>query len=1077
MALALTLLLAAAQDPLVGQLPKRDLGVEDFLAAHPEWDGRGIRVAILDTGVDPGHPFLQTTPDGRRKLVDWYDATTDGRVETAPSVQAEGGELVGLSGRRLRLGGHAAAGREFRLGRVGAEFLPAELKQRILEERERDWREGKRVWSEAHARLTARGEELDEGDARQMEEKRRWEEFRDSGPCWDLAAWRERDGSWRVALDADEDGDLGEERALRPFRDGGEWAVLGDEALLNYAVDVEADGDRVVLFFDANGHGTHVAGIVGGYEGPAGRLNGVAPGVELVAIKIGDGKFGGSTSGFAIAKGLDYAAAAGCQVANMSFGGPSFFADGREPEALAVAEAAKRGLFLVCSAGNEGPTLSTIGSPATVPYALSVAAAIWPETQRANYASIAPAGTVMFDFSSRGPLPSGGLGVDFAAPGAALSSLPSWTLTRGENYNGTSMAAPQMAGCVALLRCAARAEGLRDDWARLYRAMRNAARPIAGFTPADWGHGAITVEGALKSLRALSAIPEAGREYDVEAANPFGVGAGIYERRPAGAPSFDRAVRVAPRFDEDASNAERAATLRTLRLRADAPWVEVPEALPLNSAGRTFTVRVDSAGLPPGLHVATVRMRDADLPEAAGDDVVFPVTVVAAESPDGEGRWQKGFELQPGALERSFLSVPFGARSAHVEIEQHGGPRNELRTGAGCVSGFTYAGDRQARGRYFLEDGGQAAFDAPVEPGTVWELTIASRWSTNGAAGYTVRVRFDGLAPSDSELRVPAGQRIAYLSARSPLRAETVEVSAAVEGVATPLAAPMKIVPDPIRPVVFGDHGMFLGVVEQEFEVAKDGTAAAVVLGRSIPSTEIREDLMVELFDARGAVVTRSIAYEIETDLGALDAGGYLLRLSYPSLGRAALESGYAAAELRLAGGGGKFAFHGLMGEALDGAHAGSRFALPAFGARTFFARVPELAALDGGREYYGTLTARAGGATLLRLPLRVERPGAAPAPAGAAAEPAAAAAPEPAAEESAWLAARGDAATTPAKSVALARAWAEAEPHEPRAALAVMAALHDAGLTGDARLEARDFLRRFPGERAAFLAEAGRWR
>lgn len=67
-----TLVLAAVapQDPLQAQMPKEDLGVRAFLEAHPEYDGRGIRVAILDTGIDPGHPYLQRTSTGERKIVD-----------------------------------------------------------------------------------------------------------------------------------------------------------------------------------------------------------------------------------------------------------------------------------------------------------------------------------------------------------------------------------------------------------------------------------------------------------------------------------------------------------------------------------------------------------------------------------------------------------------------------------------------------------------------------------------------------------------------------------------------------------------------------------------------------------------------------------------------------------------------------------------------------------------------------------------------------------------------------------------------------------------------------------------------
>ncbi len=1068
LALASLWLGLAAQDPLAGQLPKVDLGVEEFLAAHPDYDGRGIRVAVLDTGVDPGHPFLQRTPDGRRKVVDWYDATTDGRLDTTRVAQAADGQLVGLSGRVLRLGGHAVAGRTFRLGRIGEEFLPEELRARIRERREEKWRDGKRAWLEAAARREASGAVAIGEDARRTEEERYWEEFRDAGPVWDLVAWEEA-GAWRVVVDQDEDGDLGEERPLRGFRDSGDWATLGDEALLNYAVQVEEGGALTHLFFDANGHGTHVAGIIGSWEGPGGRLNGLAPGVEIVAIKIGDGKFGGSTSGFSIAKGLDYAVQAGCQVANMSFGGPSFFADGREPEAVAVEEAARRGLFLVCSAGNEGPTLSTVGAPATVPHALAVAAAVWPDTERANYASIAPSGPVLFDFSSRGPLPTGALGVDFAAPGAAVSPLPSWTLNLGENFNGTSMASPQMAACVALLRCAATAERLPQEWPRLYRAMRASAEPLPGFTWVDQGHGAIRMERALESLRLLADDAGAAREYELTVDNDFGTGAGIYERRAADGGDFDRTVRLAPVFAEDAANAEKAAFLHTFRVQAEAEWVDAPDALYLNASGKSFTVRVRTAGLKPGLHSARVLLTDADAPPDSGPDVILPVTIVLAERADADAEYQREFELPPGGLERVFLEVPYGARSAHVELRQQGGARNELRTGAGCVSGFLYAGDRQHRGRYVLEDGGTASFDAPVEAGTIWELAVAARWASNEAAHYLARVRFDGLVPQSDEVIVPAGQDVAYLAIKSPLRDFACEASASVDGVAVPVTAPMNVRPDPIRPLVFGDHGMFFGVVEQPFEVPAKGASAALDLRRSIQSTEIREDLMVEVFDAEGAIVARKVAFEIETDLGTLDAGSYLLRLSYPAMGRAPLDARYAGAELRLATGGGKLRFFTAIGDALREEHPAARLMVLRGGARSLFARLPALAELAGGSSYYGSFAVKSGGTALLNLPLRVERPAAPAAPAADVPAP-------PSAQEKEFLAKQEDPLATPAARLAAARAWSAAAPRDGRAALAVLGALHAAGLDDYARLEARGFLRRFPRRADEFLAEAARW-
>ena len=79
-------------------MPIGETGSAAFLAAHPTWDGRGITIGIVDTGVDLLHPALATTSTGERKILDWV-AGTDPVTDNDPTWLESTTDVVAKDGK------------------------------------------------------------------------------------------------------------------------------------------------------------------------------------------------------------------------------------------------------------------------------------------------------------------------------------------------------------------------------------------------------------------------------------------------------------------------------------------------------------------------------------------------------------------------------------------------------------------------------------------------------------------------------------------------------------------------------------------------------------------------------------------------------------------------------------------------------------------------------------------------------------------------------------------------------------------------------------------------------------------
>ena len=197
-------------------------------------------------------------------------------------------------------------------------------------------------------------------------------------------------------------------------------------------------------------HGTHVAGIAAGDHdtsapGPSVgsvKVSGIAPRAYLGnyrVLTIPTGQFGLDGNSPEIAAGIEAAVRDGMDVINLSLGEPEI-TPSRDIVVKAIDGAAAHGVVPVIAAGNDFDVLGpgSIDSPGSAPRAITAAAA----TKSGGIAS----------FSSGGPTPySLRLKPDVSAPGISILSSVPHRFGEWRYFDGTSMAAPHVAGAAALL--------------------------------------------------------------------------------------------------------------------------------------------------------------------------------------------------------------------------------------------------------------------------------------------------------------------------------------------------------------------------------------------------------------------------------------------------------------------------------------------------------------------------------------------------------------------------------------------------------------------------------------------------
>ncbi|MFE9607289.1 S8 family serine peptidase [Streptomyces sp. NPDC006012] len=632
--------------------PSFETGAVDFVQQNPKADGRGVTIGILDSGVDLGHPALQKTTTGQRKIVDWVTATdpiVDGDQTWRPMVNAVSGPSFAYDGQNWR----APAG-SYQIS----------------------------VFKESY---TAGGDAA--GDAnRDGDTTDSW------GVLYDPAA-----GTVRV--DLNNNNDFSDDTPMKPYKDGYQIGYFGTDDpktdvverqpfVVQIRKDVPMDpyggpwvgkkADFVNIGVIESEHGTHVAGITSANGLFGGRMNGAAPGAQIVSSRACS--WSGDCTNVALTEGMiDLVANRGVDIVNMSIGGLPALNDGSNARAeLYTRLIDTYGVQLVISAGNDGPGANTIGDPGLADKVIAVGAGISQETWAANYGSQVEKKYAMMPFSSRGPREDGGFAPTLVAPGAAINSTQTWlpggpvpesgySLPAGYSMlQGTSMASPQATGATALLLSAAKQRHIDLTPARLRTALTSTADHIKGAQAYEEGAGLINIVDAWKAVKngadahAYTVKAPVDTALDYALRTP-GFGTGLYDR-------------------EGGLKAGQKKTYAVTVTRTSGPATAVRHELHFeNNAGGTFrivgddvvklplnqpvTVKVQAAPRSAGLKSAILEVDD---PRTEGIDQQILTTVVVAAPVDHT--YSASGSVQRNSTQSYFLTVPEGATSLEVAI-------------------------------------------------------------------------------------------------------------------------------------------------------------------------------------------------------------------------------------------------------------------------------------------------------------------------------------------------------------------------------------------------------------------------
>ncbi|BFZ00765.1 hypothetical protein BsWGS_03804 [Bradybaena similaris] len=790
--------------PLEGLLPKKETGAVSFLTKYPEYDGRGVVIAILDTGVDPAAPGLQVTSDSKPKIIDLVDCTGSGDVDTSTVVTAVDDQITGLSGRVLKIpkAWNVPDGK-FHIGiKLAYELFPKQLRERVGTE----FRD--KVWNPQHkTALTDALRDLEAFDKTHpncvsLEDKTSREDlqakvdilnsidkkYTDLGAVYDCVVFYDGE-TWRACVDISEEGDLGSCKVLSSYRECHEYSQFSQVDMMTYSVNIYDDGNLLEIVANAGSHGTHVACIAAGNFPDCPATNGIAPGAQVIGLKIGDTRLGSMETGTALVRAMKYLMDHDVDLVNYSYGEAAHVCNSGRIISLITEIVNEKGVIFVASAGNNGPALSTVGTPGgTTTAVIAVGAHVTPQMMMAEYSMREQLPAMHYTWSSRGPSHDGALGVCISAPGGAIASVPNWTLRGCQLMNGTSMSSPNACGSIALVLSGLKVQKVQYSPFSVRRALENSATKLDDVEVFALGQGMLQVENTFNYL--VKYEHSVGEHVHFTVTGP-GSSRGVYLREP---PHIVRptevAITVEPLFKEETGASSKIQFQVAFCLTCTQAWVQLPTSFLLMNASRSFNIKVDPRGLPEGVHYAEIRAYESCNVER-GPLFRVPITVIIPTRITDLANYSVssiGLPFRPGQIHRRFIHVPFGATYAVLKLTSQD-PEKSGRFLIHTLQVYPHQAYKKHEFSKFvtINEKGEGTYAFSVIGDVTLEVCVAKWWASIGDVVLDINLSFFGSQLTSSTPVMLGGEGIARFNIISPLKTEDLSPSLSVKTAVCPL--------------------------------------------------------------------------------------------------------------------------------------------------------------------------------------------------------------------------------------------------------------------------------------------------